>query len=902
MATQFAKIPTYIINLKRNPDRRDNLMAQIDNLNLGDILDIVWFDAIDGKKLETKAITLEELCCGVNTTWYEPTHMKPMTCGEVGCGMSHWRIWESIIKNNYDCALILEDDIVINKEFSQNIHSYISAMSPTTDLAYVFRKALNLLSEVDLNDKWKIARTSYWTCAYILTNSGAQKLLSTSYNMSLTPVDEFLSMMFDEAYRANIEKRCKLHYEFPTKFMALGINASPNLIELNSSFSFNTSNTYHSPSICNLQTNLIAITFNDSKLHSGGLKRWIESCESYGIPYHVIQTFDNNPQDPLKILSKNSEFMNKDSSIFSSYDYVIYTNNIYSFFLGNPNEIMERYRVGINRDESKILAVCEGTETRLNSGFIVRKDVLIDQIDNISKNIVVPDTGCVLFQHLYMYGPQNRPFRTDRAIFSNNKTGSTPKVLCGCDTTKIYLNSLSNYTLYGLRQQYGYKPRGINTDASLPKIDVFCFFVDGYRRDFIKMLENIDYPSDLLRVFVFDNFNRGANILDDRFDVTYFDCSYAEVGPHIMRYTLKSDSEYVWLLHEGYNITNKNTLKSCIDVNKDVVAPLLKRRLTLFSNFWGDIDENGFYKRSSDYLDILNQKVMSLWDVPYVHGNILLKKEVLIRNPDMFISHPKIDRDMAICKTLRDNNELIYLLNTEEFGYIEDEINKNSLVNLTSVPNHPIWTMEEYLHPLFYDFMFGGKSFNDPRGPDNNSIFNQIGQDIWQFPLFTEDFCDGLVSEANKYGEWSPGNDNTIDPRLSGGHENYPTQDIHLTQLGLGNFWKDIIVGMCFQRVMSYLYKYKTKGYNISFIARYKFGEQIKLAPHHDASNYTTNIALNTQDVDYVGGGSKFLFLNTSITHNKKGYVSLHPGKISHYHEGMSISSGTRYILVSFNE
>ena len=44
---------------------------------------------------------------------------------------------------------------------------------------------------------------------------------------------------------------------------------------------------------------------------------------------------------------------------------------------------------------------------------------------------------------------------------------------------------------------------------------------------------------------------------------------------------------------------------------------------------------------------------------------------------------------------------------------------------------------------------------------------------------------------------------------------------------------------------------------NLNFVVRYKPDEQPLLRPHHDASTFTINVALNTKDVDYqVKGGS----------------------------------------------
>jgi procollagen-lysine,2-oxoglutarate 5-dioxygenase len=86
----------------------------------------------------------------------------------------------------------------------------------------------------------------------------------------------------------------------------------------------------------------------------------------------------------------------------------------------------------------------------------------------------------------------------------------------------------------------------------------------------------------------------------------------------------------------------------------------------------------------------------------------------------------------------------------------------------------------------------------------------------------------------------------------------------------------------------------------LNFVVRYRPGEQDHLKPHHDSSMYTVNIALNRAGEDFEGGGCRFLRSNCSVTKTRKGWAMIHPGRLTHYHEGLKVTSGTRYIMVSF--
>jgi len=48
------------------------------------------------------------------------------------------------------------------------------------------------------------------------------------------------------------------------------------------------------------------------------------------------------------------------------------------------------------------------------------------------------------------------------------------------------------------------------------------------------------------------------------------------------------------------------------------------------------------------------------------------------------------------------------------------------------------------------------------------------------------------------------------------------------------------------------------------------------------------------------GGGTRFIRYNCSVTKSRLGWMLVHPGRLTHYHEGLPITNGTRYIMVSF--
>ncbi|VDN37194.1 unnamed protein product [Gongylonema pulchrum] len=140
------------------------------------------------------------------------------------------------------------------------------------------------------------------------------------------------------------------------------------------------------------------------------------------------------------------------------------------------------------------------------------------------------------------------------------------------------------------------------------------------------------------------------------------------------------------------------------------------------------------------------------------------------------------------------------------------------------------------------------------------------------------------------------------DDRLVGGYENVPTVDIHMNQINFEREWlyfldeyvrpmqEKLFIGY-YQRVMEAV---------MMFVVRYKKDEQPSLRAHHDASTYTVDIPLNQRGKDFEGGGVRYVRYNCTVPADQIGYAAMFPGRLTHLHEGLPVTSGIRYIAVSF--
>lgn len=106
----FKTIHVLVINLKRCPDRRKLMKKQLENINFP----VRFIDAIDGKLLEesAKKNIIDEKRILKN-------YKRTLTDGEIGCALSHRLAYKIMVEENISKAVILEDDVILNDNFSK---------------------------------------------------------------------------------------------------------------------------------------------------------------------------------------------------------------------------------------------------------------------------------------------------------------------------------------------------------------------------------------------------------------------------------------------------------------------------------------------------------------------------------------------------------------------------------------------------------------------------------------------------------------------------------------------------------------------------------------------------------------------------------------------------------------
>ncbi|MEO7209762.1 MAG: glycosyltransferase family 25 protein [Chitinophagaceae bacterium] len=119
----------YVINLTRAKERQVNIKKDLAGLK------ITFFDATDYKNF-----LVDEL---VEKGFYDPIkakeanrYGKAIKPAALACSISHKRVYEDVLKNNFSRVLILEDDVIPNEEGIMLFNKIIEELPPDWGIVY----------------------------------------------------------------------------------------------------------------------------------------------------------------------------------------------------------------------------------------------------------------------------------------------------------------------------------------------------------------------------------------------------------------------------------------------------------------------------------------------------------------------------------------------------------------------------------------------------------------------------------------------------------------------------------------------------------------------------------------------------------------------------------------------
>ena len=190
-------------------------------------------------------------------------------------------------------------------------------------------------------------------------------------------------------------------------------------------------------------------------------------------------------------------------------------------------------------------------------------------------------------------------------------------------------------------------------------------------------------------------------------------------------------------------------------------------------------------------------------------------------------------------------------------------------------------------------------ALNPPKAPTvhkfaNTKNYEVVGPEIIKMQFMTPQMCADLIGmaeeTARKNGGFKP-----LD------YDKFPGQELRIKAIDM-NLWKAIETNLkeyVFPVIESYWAPTQMYGVRDLFVIRYSPDTQKSLSCHNDASMVSGTVKLNDE---YTGAELYFRRQKISNVDMKVGEILLWPGQVTHGHESLPITSGTKYSLVLWTQ
>lgn len=134
--------------------------------------------------------------------------------------------------------------------------------------------------------------------------------------------------------------------------------------------------------------------------------------------------------------------------------------------------------------------------------------------------------------------------------------------------------------------------------------------------------------------------------------------------------TLELNCDY-YFVSDVDNFIIPSTLQELASLRLPIVAPLMRFHLPrlLTTNFWSEVNEYGYYKKTPTYDTILSRAIMGIFEVPLVHCTYLVRSDV-IKHLTYTNPSKEIHEFMIFSESARNAGIPQYVDNRQVYGYI----------------------------------------------------------------------------------------------------------------------------------------------------------------------------------------------------------------------------------------
>lgn len=462
--------------------------------------------------------------------------------------------------------------------------------------------------------------------------------------------------------------------------------------------------------------NLIILGIGVSLHKTDGVLRFEHFCKKFNLPYQIIGEGKAWRGGDMSVGTGGGQKINELLNAIEKLDnrLLIVCDTFDLFPIATKEEIIDKFYQLCDKDkvifsteifcwpDKSLSSLYPKSPTKykfLNSGsFIGYRDRIYDLIKGsivqntdddqlffthqfLSSNNIVLDYHCHLFQTLT--GCQQDIIIHKNRIYNRN-TQSYPIFIHGNGNSKLFLNYIENYISTDLTCNYSiimnWNYRKTQQKSSL----VFmALYIDSTQKNelfsFMKSISRISYDNKILFFYDRSNDNNIKHI------IKVMGHKYKpNVTGYVYQDFIKSEAHYYFLLEQNCIISKIDIIQDLLSYFNEyrrIISPMLTNHTIDYihshtctsscSNFWGDLDHNGYYKESDNYSELILGYRRDLWNVPYVYGAIMFSREIIHNwKIDQKNKFTTISPSMELCFNLRKNTLFMYMSNYYEYGSI----------------------------------------------------------------------------------------------------------------------------------------------------------------------------------------------------------------------------------------
>lgn len=188
----IVQVPIFIVNLKRDKEKKEHM----EELCVKHSLKCEFIEAVYGRDLQANEVDKV-----YNSKASIKEINRELTRGELGCALSHLSIYKKMIDNEIENAIVFEDDIYLDDDFSIVVDSiqsfpenwelillgYYSNVTTESETVSSYRYKKQITKR---HQTVRLVQQAYGTHGYIINLKGAKKLINQMKTIN-KPIDHY---------------------------------------------------------------------------------------------------------------------------------------------------------------------------------------------------------------------------------------------------------------------------------------------------------------------------------------------------------------------------------------------------------------------------------------------------------------------------------------------------------------------------------------------------------------------------------------------------------------------------------------------------------------------------------------------------------------------------------------